>query len=357
MIDGNRSGSGAGSGVGAGTRPAPGESSAHGTPAGAAGDPSTAASGAEPGAGLAPDDASIHGTPRGISRVASALRRAAAIAVCRPRTAVWTTLALACALFVAGGAAIAAIAIDRWAAAHPGAGAGMVIYLGDGIDDARATALVGELARLRGVERAELVPAATSATRLTRALGADPALLEGIDLASLPASVEVRLAPGVRDVVAMSPTLRGLRGAPGIAEVVVEEGGGDPVAEQLATARSIAWAGAAVFAALALIIAVVVVRVGLDRGAREAAVLSLLGASPAFFAIPSALAGAVRAVCAAAIAALALGLVVHRSRLPPAAIELAAPHASMLVGLVGLVALGGLIGLVGGGLAGVARAR
>ncbi|TMQ14823.1 MAG: hypothetical protein E6J91_14560 [Deltaproteobacteria bacterium] len=310
-------------------------------------DRSTRRSGAERGTGLG----------RAGSRIAAAARRSLAIALRRPRAALWTTFALACALFLAGGAAIAAVAIDRWAAAHPGAGASMVIYLGDGVDEAGAAALVGELGRLRGVERAELVPAAESANRLTRALGADPALLEGIDLASLPASVEVRLAPGVRDVVAMSPTLRALRGAPGVADVVVEDGGGDPVAGELATARAIAWAGAAVFAAIALLIALAAVRIGLDRPDREAAVLALLGASPGFTAIPSALAGALYGACAALLAALTLGLAVHASRLPLAAIELAAPDASIAAGLLGLVALGGAIGLVGGGLAGVAHAR
>ena len=286
----------------------------------------------------------------------AALRRAGAAAIARPRAAVWTTLALACALFVAAGAVVAAVAIDRWAAAHPGTGATMVVYLGDGVDDARAAALAGELAALRGVERAALVPAAESARRLTRALGADPALLDGVDLASLPASVEVRLAPGERDVVALSPTLRALRGAPGVADVVVEDGGGDPLAQALATARGIAWPGAALFAALALVIVLAAVRIGLERPEREAAVLALLGAAPGFTALPSALAGALRGACAAVIAALAIGAVVHIYRAPLAAIELA-PGATALSALVGLGGLGLLVGLVGGGLAGVARAR
>jgi cell division protein FtsX len=289
-----------------------------------------------------------------LGRVGAALRRAGTIAIGRPRAALWTTLALACALLVAGGAAIAAIAIERWAAAHPGARASMVVYLGDGVDQARAAALVMELGALRGVERVELVPAAESASRLVRALGADPALLDGVDLASLSASVEVRLAPGVRDVVAMSPTLRALRGAPGVADVVVEDGGGDPLAGPLATVRRIAWVGAAGFVGLALVLALVSVRLGMGRSGREAAVLALLGAPPGFTAFPSALAGALYGACAAGIAALGLGLAMHGLRVPLAAIEHAAPPAAALGGLV---ALGALVGLVGGGLAGVARAR
>lgn len=288
-------------------------------------------------------------------RLGHALRRAGAIAIRRPRAAVWTTLALACALVVAAGAVIVAVAVDRWAAAHPGAGAGMVVYL-DGVDEARATALVGELAALRGVEHAELVPAEESARRLTRALGADPALLDGIDPASLPASIEARLAPGERDVAAISPTLRALRGAPGVADVVVEDAGGDPLAQALATARGVAWPVAALFAGLALVIALAAVRVGLERSEREAAVLALLGASPAFTALASALAGGLRGACAALLAAPALGLVVHAYRAPLAATALGAAAAAPAA-LAALLGLGVLVGLVGGGLAGVARAR
>jgi len=289
-------------------------------------------------------------------RIVQALRRTAAVAIGRPRTAVWTTLALACALFIAGSAVVTAIAVDRWAAAHPGAGASMVVYLGDGVEPARAAALVGELRALRGVERAELVPAVESASRLTRALGADATLLDGVDVASLPASVEVRLAPGERDVVAMSPTLRALRGAPGVADVVVEDGGGDPLAAALATARGIAWAGASLFAALALVIALAALRIGLDRPRRETAVLALLGASPAFIALPSALAGALRGLCAALVAAPALALATGVYRAPLLTVGLP-PGAIFAGALLGLGALGTVIGGLGGGLAGVARAR
>lgn len=292
-----------------------------------------------------------------IAPVVAALRRTAGIAARRPSTALWTLAALACALFVVGIAAITAATVDRWAAAHPGSGGAMVVYLGDGVDEARAQALVGELRGLRGVERAELVPAAESARRLTRALGSEPALLDGVDLASLPASVEVTLAPGVRDVAALSPTVRALRAAPGVADIAIEHGDGDDredrIAGALHTARTVAWTGAAVFAALALIIVLAAVRVRLDRPARETAVLELLGAPPGFIAIPTALAGALLGVIAAVIAALALGLVVHQTAGTLGSVELVTPSVGALFALIGL---GGGVGGLGGGLAGVARA-
>jgi cell division protein FtsX len=288
-----------------------------------------------------------------IDRARAALHRTAAIAVRRPGAALWTIAQLACALFIVGLSLIAAAAIDRWAAAHPGTSGAMVVYLGDGVDDARASALVGELRRLRGVERAELVPAAESAHRLSRALGTDPALLEGIDLASLPGSVEVALAPGVRDVVALSPTVRALRGTPGVADVVIEDAADDRLAGALHTARSAAWTGAGVLAALALVIALAAIRIRFERSPREARVLELLGAPPGFAAIPTALAGALHGTAAALAAVIAIAAL-DRGQVWIGATELVAPPA---LALAGLVALGAVLGLIGGGLAGVGRAQ
>ena len=102
----------------------------------------------------------------------------------------------------------------------------MVVYLGEGVERReRAACSRRSSSHVAGVDHAELVPPAEAAKRLERALGADAALLDGVDLASLPATVEVTLAPGVRDVIAMSPTLRALRGTPGVDDVVVEDGG------------------------------------------------------------------------------------------------------------------------------------
>ena len=310
-----------------------------------------------------------------IHHLGSALRRTARLVIRRPRAALWTLLALSCALFAAGIAAIAAATVDRWVEAHPGSGGNMVVYLGEGVEEARALVLVDQLRALHGVERAELVSAAESASRLTRALGADPALLDGADGDGLPASVEVQLAPGVGDVVAMSSTVRALRGVPGVAEVVVDpgtaaggltpgelaafgdDGGGSAgavvTADALRAARTAAWTGAALFAALALTIVLAAVRVGLARSPEDAAVLRLLGASPGFTAVPSAIAGAFAGAVAAAVAALALGIVLYGHGAALGAGAVAAPPGGALAGLV---ALGGLVGLVGGGLAGAARA-
>jgi cell division protein FtsX len=285
------------------------------------------------------------------------------MAIDRPRVAAWTVVAAACALFVAGAAMLAADNVERWAQIPRGAGGSLVVYLGDGVDDAHARLLATQLGTVPGVERAELVPAGDSAQRLQRALGADAALLDGVDLASLPASVEVTLAPGVRDVIAMSPTLRALRGTPGIDDVVVDAnatGARGMVSGVLETIRVVAWSAAAIAAILAAVVLLAAVRLRLERDRREHAVHELLGASPAFILVPTALAGALIGAAAALVAALALwigvaryGEAIERSLANMlGSIEVTFPALSIVLVFVGL---GAALGCLGGGLAGVAR--
>lgn len=277
----------------------------------------------------------------------------------RPRAGLWTLLALTAALFAVGVSAVAADHVERWSR-RPVAGASMVVYLGEDVEEARAQALLAELRTLPGVEHADLVSPAESARRLQQALGADTALLDGVDLASLPSSVEVTLAPGVRDVVAMSPTVRTLRGAQGVDDVVVEDGGDDRIATALQTVRVVGWSGAALFAGLALIIVLAAIRVRLDRSRDELAVAHLLGAGPSFLVIPTAFAGALQGAAAALLAALGVVAVIRvhgeaiatslAATLGP--VELALPAG---VDLALFVAAGAAIGLVGGALAGASR--
>jgi cell division protein FtsX len=295
-----------------------------------------------------------------LPRIGSALRRTGRIAIERPRATIWTMLAVTAALFAVGGAGLAADHVDRWTRAKRG-GASMVVYLGEGVDEARAAELATELRKLPGVDHAELVAATDSAARPQQALGADAALLDGVELASLPASVEVTLAPGMRDVIAMSPTVRALRGAQGVDDIVVEDAGSERVAGTLGTVRLVAWSVAAFLAGLALLVALSAIRVCFERGEREIAVAHLLGASPFFLVVPTALAGALHGALAALLAAggLYAGIAVYGDAIVTAlqgafgAIELVPPEAVMCTMFV---ALGAAVGFVGGGLAGASRA-
>ena len=148
-----------------------------------------------------------------IPHLTSAFRRTARIAVERPRATAWVLLALTASLFAVGLAGLTAQNVDRWTSV-PRGGASMVVYLGEGVDDARAHALAADLGKLAGVEHVEVISPAESGRRLQQALGADATLLDGVDLASLPGSVEVTLAPGVSDVIAAMANARDFGGPP-----------------------------------------------------------------------------------------------------------------------------------------------
>ncbi|MBA2543516.1 MAG: hypothetical protein H0V17_27995 [Deltaproteobacteria bacterium] len=288
------------------------------------------------------------------------MRRTGKIAVERPRAALWTTLALTCALLAVGIAGVTVLTVDRVVSAESteGARAGLVVYLGEAVTDERARALATELRALPGVERLELVTAAESARRLVASLGSGAAMLEGVDVEALPASVEIVLEPGVRDVVAMSPIIKELRGATGVADVVVEDASaGHSNVRVLGTVRAIAWFAAALFAGLALLTALSSLRVRFDETRRgrhsEYAVVEMLGGGPSFVILPTALAGALQGVLAAALAGglLLLGIRVYAAELP---VELALPNGLMIAVFFGGSAA---IGLIAGGLAGVSRTR
>jgi len=282
--------------------------------------------------------------------IASALRRALRLIAERKRAAAWTMLAALCALTVAAVALVIANNVERWTSAPKAGGGSMVVYLGEGVSADTARGLVAQLAKQPGVEAAELVAPEVAAKRLEQALGADAALLDGVDLASLPATVEVTLAPGVRDVISMSPMLRALRSSPGVEDVIVEDGGEQPTGA-LASMRMPIWIGAALLAGLALVVVLAAIRVRFERDRQEHAVLHLLGASPAFSVVPTALAGAVLGLCASLGASLLVWFGIDRFG------DELAIHATMpALGAIALfVAAGAGLGLIAGGLAGVAR--
>jgi cell division protein FtsX len=318
--------------------------------------------------------------PTLLGTLAAVLRRTCRVLIDRPRATLWTAIALVAALFVAGAAAVAAMNIDTWTRA-PAGRASVVVYLAGNVDAAHGAALADELAHQRWVDRVEYVPAAETARRLEAALGYDasarpgtprpvagggasegrasqPQLLDGVDLAGLPATIELTLVPGVRDVVAMSPTARGLRDTPGVDDVVVEDGGEDRAASALASVRVVGWSASMVVLGVALVIALATIRVWLDRGQRELAIARLLGAGAAYAAAPCALAGMMLGAIAAAVAVAVVYAAVAKygddvaATLAPAlgTIDVAVPAAGDVVTAIAAVAV---LGVIGGALAGV----
>lgn len=238
------------------------------------------------------------------------LRRTAHIALDQPRLAMWTFVATTCAFAIAGAALLSSEGAARLVLHDPTGSSSMVIYLGEGIGETAGQQLATQLAAMPGVVDATLVPVSESASRLAQALSADPALLEGVDLTSLPASIEVGLSRGAREVIAISPTMQALRDTPGVVDVVVEaddRSGSEDVPQRIG---GLAERAAIVIAALALVMAMGVMRVWLERDRDAYRVFHLLGASPGFAWGPSVLAGALLSGAAATSATILLAIAI-----------------------------------------------
>lgn len=289
------------------------------------------------------------------------LRRTAHIAFDQPRVAMWTLLSVTCAFAVLGAALLVRDGTARLGVQGASSGS-MVIYLGDGIGETVGQQLAAQLGAMPGVVHATLVPARESATRLAEALSADPALLQGIDLLGLPASIEVGLSRGAREVIELSPTMQALRDTPGVVDVVVESDDRDGNAAAVDRWREIGEGVAIAIAALSLVMAIGVMRVWLQRDRDADRVFHLLGASPGFAWGPTVLAGTLLGGAAATAAAIVLavgiewyGPIIASVLAPSGTVQLGFPSAIAVVSCIGVgLAAGTLSGWLAGDSGGAA---
>jgi cell division protein FtsX len=290
------------------------------------------------------------------ARVASALRRTGRLVARRPRLAAWAMLGVVAAAVAFGTALLAARNLERWAERWRG-GATMVVYLEAGAATDRGKQIATELGAIAGVVRSEFVPADEAARRLRTALGADDALLAGVDPSALPASIELVLEPGARDVVAASPLFASLQSADTVENVELVGEWDDRIGGLLGGLRTAAWTLAAVFGVLAMLAVAATLRLRLAGSPDEARVARLLGAGPAFLLAPSVLAGAIQGALGAALAVPVLFYLHHE--LGPgiaASVERAIGGGGELVflsstGILTILIAGCAIGALGGALA------
>jgi cell division protein FtsX len=290
-----------------------------------------------------------------IHRLRSAIRRAVLIAARRPRLAAWAIAAVAAAAVAFGAAQLVARNLDRWASGWRG-GATMVVYLAPMVSADRARAIATELDALDGVVAAELVTADDANRRLREALGSAGELLDGVDPAALPASIELVLEPGARDVVAASPLIGALRGSDAVDDVELVGEWVDRVGSLLGALRAAAWSIVIVFGLLAIVVVTATTRLRVATRRDEARVARLLGAGPAYTTWPTILAGAIQGAVGAALALPILWLM-YRELGPAAAASLSrtvGPGDTTFLSVPGMaliVGAGLAIGALGGVLA------
>jgi cell division transport system permease protein len=237
------------------------------------------------------------------TRSAYVLRRAGRLCARRPRLALWAIGAVTAALTALAIARVAEANVDRWTSSWHG-GAAMVVYLTPGATEARGQELAGALRTVDGVERVEYVAPEEAGARLRAALGGHDDLLAGVAPGALPASLEVTLAPGVRDVAAASPMIEALRAADGVDDVELTGDWVDRVGAVLSSLRAAAWALLFVLGAAAVWVVAATLRLrmeGVGLG-DEHRVARLLGAAPRFTRMPALVAGAMQGAIGAVLA-------------------------------------------------------
>jgi len=103
---------------------------------------------------------------------------------------------------------------DAW-----GGGVQLIVYLEDGTSEGHAVKIAEALRQIPVVQKVAYVPPEEAMVHLRRSLGKHDELLLGIQARDLPASLEIRLEHGVRDLVAVHPLVKRLKATSGVEDV------------------------------------------------------------------------------------------------------------------------------------------
>lgn len=275
------------------------------------------------------------------------VRRSLALLGKHRRASAWAVAAIAAALVGVAATRLAAEDVAAWSHGAR-AQASMVVYLDEGATLEQADQLAQRLRARGGVDGVAVVSSTEASDRLRVALGAHDQLLDGVEPASLPISLEITLAAGTTDVAAASPVVAELRAAAGIEDVEITRDASAPLADALARLARLAWALFVVVGVGGVIAVAAAIRLHLAADRAERATLQLLGAGPLFTRAPTWGAGLWLGVAGAAVA-----LLVGRGLAATAELgSLFATQAFTPATLGVVLALGAGIGLAGGVLAG-----
>ncbi len=229
----------------------------------------------------------------GIGRVFSSLRR-------RRRRAIGFVLAVAVTLSVIALARLA----DRnlQAMTRRFGGAQMIVYLEYGTTAPHAERIAEVLRGLGGIERVELVDPEGAMERLRSSLGEHDELLTSLEAGLLPASIEVTLGEGIRDVAAAHPIVEKLASTPRVEEVEFIGEWVEQVTTLFAALRRALELVMLLVAVGGGCVAIVLLANGVRGRNREHRVWELCGATPSFYRVPLLFEASLLGAVAAALA-------------------------------------------------------
>ena len=178
----------------------------------------------------------------------------------------------------------------------------MVIYLSPYVEDDVGQRLAASLAQRGGVVGSEFISREATRGRLLDAFRGHEAVLQELDNTSLPASIELRFAPGIAEVIPASPLPAELRALPEVAELTFVGRDDHALAPALAAASQARAVLGWFLALLALAIAIISLRFGTVDLRREASVIELLGGPQRMWRAPAILIGGLQGLAGAGFA-------------------------------------------------------
>lgn len=187
-----------------------------------------------------------------------------------------------------------------------GSGIQMIVYLEEGTSARHAEQLANALGALQAVESVTFIPPEDALVHLQRSLGQHDELLKGIEASFLPASLEVRLVEGVRDLVAAHPVIERLEATPGVEEVEFLGSWVDDFTLLVGKVKRTGMWLVAVVGLIGIFTVVATMRLSAASRMSERRVLELMGAPGILRTGPTVIEGAVQGLLGAAAAALIL---------------------------------------------------
>jgi cell division transport system permease protein len=236
---------------------------------------------------------------------AYALRRPIGAAVRRPLAAAAIVLAVAAAIVAVGSLRLVtnnlAAALTRAPVAPQ-----LVVYLEPSVNPERIAAIGEAIAAVPATLAVRRVSAAEARAELELALGEDATALDELAPELLPASLEVSLRGGVRDVAAAHPFIGRLESLDGVEAVEVLGDWSERTAALVDGLAAVAEILLFLFAGAAAFVVAALMRLAAAPDPREAALLERLGAGLASTVGARATAGAIQGAAGGALACLIL---------------------------------------------------
>ncbi len=234
-------------------------------------------------------------------------------------------------------------------------------YLETDVSEEARRDLENRVREVDGVESVEGISPDEALARFSDTVGSKSALLEGLDINPLPASLEISLTPERRSADGMEAVVGVIEGFPGVASISSGRDWVEGYLRAVALLRGIGTGLGAILALATLLIVANTIRLGIFARRDELEILSLVGASRAFVQTPFLMEGALQGTVGGAIA-LGLLFALFSVVLPgfEFGLELlvgSAPRFFTPMESLLMIGTGGVLGLIGSAAALTGRSR